>query len=175
MENNNQHTFIKDPDTKKHVVRVNGGWQEITTVYDNLGNILSKIVSPLRVEFNLKDVLQIILGASLLALPVGFTEETWNLGASLSTERITWFFVLSILFISLFVYYNSYRGRFRRYWFGFVKRVIFTYLFSFLVVALLLLLIDKTPWQEDWLLSLKRVLIVTFPCSLSAVIADNIK
>lgn len=166
---------LNDPKTTKHVVKINGRWQEITTVYDSLGNILSKIVAPLKVEFHFKDVLQIIVGASLLAIPVGFTEETWNLGTSLSFGRTLWFFILSLLFIALFVYYNSYKGRIERYWFGFLKRVVFTYVFSFFVVAFLLFLIDKTPWTDDWLLSLKRVLIVTFPCSLSAAISDNLK
>lgn len=160
---------------KKHVVNVQGRWQEIVTIIDSTGQVLSKIASPLRIEFHLKDVLQIVVGASLLAIPVGFTEETWKLGQHLSFERVLWFPILSILFIALFVYYNSYQKRLHNHWLSFMKRVFFTYVFSFLIVALLMHVIDQTPWATDWGLALKRVFIVTFPCSLSGAITDTLK
>lgn len=160
---------------KKQEVKVNGRWQEVVTIFDNAGDVLSHMVQPLKLEFQLKDVLQVIVGASLLAIPVGFTEETWRLGEVLPLANALWFLVLSLLFIALFTYYNSYKGRMKNHWIAFFKRIIFTYLFSFAIVALLMTLIHQAPWESDWILALKRCLIVTFPCSLSGAVADTIK
>ena len=147
----------------------------IETVLDKEGITFHKLVSPLSVEFKFKDVLQVIIGASILAIPVGFTEETWNLGATLPISNILGFLALSILFIGAFTYYHYYKNHVKNHWDEFTKRVFFTYLLSFLVVALLLTLIQKTPWSTDWILAFKRVVIVSFPSSLSAAVVDVLK
>ncbi len=168
-------TQVDRTETQKQVLKVGGRWQEIVTILDGTGNVLSRVMSPLKVEFHLKDVLQVIVGASLLAIPVGFTEETWKLGENLPMKNVIWFLILSLLYIGLFVYYNFYRNRLKKHWLAFSKRIVFTYVFSFLVVALLMHIIQQTPWTTDWVLALKRVLIVTFPCALSGTIADTLK
>ena len=165
----------KNIKTKHEIIRVHGKLREITTVLDKSGKVLHKIISPLMVEFYPRDVFQIIVGAAILAIPVGYTEETWNLGKMLPLYNVLGFLLLSVLFISAFVYYNYYRGKLKQHSFEFLKRVLSTYILSFLVVAMLLALIQKTPWTTDWLLAFKRVVIVTFPASLSATIADVIK
>jgi len=167
MSSNSEH--------KKQEIKVNGRWQEVVTIFDSAGEVLSQMVNPLKVEFQLKDVLQVIIGASLLAIPVGFTEETWHLGQQLPMANAIWFLILSLLFIGFFTYYNSYKSRMKNHWIEFFKRVIFTYLLSFAIVALLMTLIHQAPWDSDWVLALKRCLIVTFPCSLSGAVADTIK
>jgi len=130
-------------------------------------------------KFNLRDFLQIVIGASILAVPVGFTEEAWRLGESLPLLNVIGLLILSVIFMAAFVYYHyhsSYRihgvnGR----WDQFGKRVFWTYAGSFIIVAIILTLIDKTPWITDLTLAIKRVIIVTFPASMSAVIADTLK
>lgn len=161
--------------TKKEVVKIDGKLREILTVRDEKGQILHKIISPLMVEFKSKDLLQIMVGSAILAIPVGFTEEAWSLGQILPLSSIISFIVLSVLFISVFVYHNYYRQKLKKHWLEFVKRVVSTYIFSFLTVALLLSLIKVTPWSADWLLAFKRIVIVTFPASMSAAVADMIK
>ena len=47
--------------------------KEVTMIHDEKGNLLHKIISPLMVEFYAHDVLQVIIGASILAIPVAFT------------------------------------------------------------------------------------------------------
>jgi uncharacterized membrane protein len=126
-------------------------------------------------EFRSQDVLQIIIGASILSIPVGFTEETWALGESLPLANVLGFLVLSLLFISIFTYYHYYKNKFKENFSEFFKRVISTYLISFLIVALVLTLIQRTPWTTDWLLAIKRTIIVAFPASMSASIADTLK
>jgi uncharacterized membrane protein len=161
--------------TDQEIVRVAGRLKEITTIRDEAGNILHKIISPLMIEFYPRDVFQVIVGASILAVPVGFTEETWQLGGSLPLANILGLLFLSILFISLFVYHNYYRRRFGTHKKEFFKRVISTYFFSFLIVALILTLIQRAPWNLDWVLALKRVIVVSFPAAMSAAVADTIK
>ena len=161
--------------TKKETHRIAGKLKEIVTVHDDKGQIIHKLINPLHVEFTVKDMLQIMIGASILAIPVGFTEETWNLGAELPMRNVIMLMLISLFFISIFVYYNYYRNHLEVHTFEYIKRVISTYLFSFLIVAMLLALIQRTPWVTDWVLSFKRIVLVTFPASMSAVVADTFK
>ncbi|MFH0752068.1 MAG: DUF2391 family protein [archaeon] len=143
-------------------------------IVDQTGKALVKLLSPLRTEFHLKDVLQVIIGASILAIPVGFTEESWKLAETLPLANVLGFVALSILFISIFVYYNYHKEKIKETWEGYFKRTALTYVLSFIVVAIILTLIQKTPWATDSLLALKRVALVTFPASMSAAVADTI-
>lgn len=139
--------------------------------------ILQKIISPIIVKFSLRDVLQVIIGASILAIPVGFTEETWRLGEVLPLSNILGFLLLSIFFIFTFVYYHYHhrKNEIKGHWEEFTKRVLATYLLSFIVVGVLLTLIQRAPWMTDFILAFKRAVLVTFPASMSAAIADTIK
>lgn len=140
------------------------------------GKKKENLVEPLKTEFQKKDMLQVIVGASILAVPVGFTEETWELGATLPWLNIIMLAILAIFFISLFAYAHYHRGRVRKnssyHVKNFFSRVIFTYVFSFLVVAVLLAIINVAPWTTDTTLAIKRTIIVTFPCSMGAAISD---
>jgi uncharacterized membrane protein len=161
--------------TEKRIIKVAGKLKEIVTVKDSKGKILHHIVNPVMVKFYPRDVMQVIVGASILAIPVGFTEETWKLGETLPFLNIMGLFLLSMIFISSFVYYNYYRNRMKEHYIEFIKRVLSTYLVSFFVVALLLTIIQKAPWGSDLLLAFGRAVIVTFPASMSAAVADMIK
>ncbi|PIS05101.1 MAG: DUF2391 domain-containing protein [Candidatus Buchananbacteria bacterium CG10_big_fil_rev_8_21_14_0_10_42_9] len=124
------------------------------------------------IRFQSKDAMQIVVGAALLAIPIGFTEETWRLGEHLPTLNILIITVLSIVFITVFVFFNYKRGELKHHHTEFVKRVAATYVLAFLVVGLFMTLIQQAPWILDTTLAIKRILIVTFPASMSAVIAD---
>lgn len=140
---------------------------------------VAKEIELLLPRFKLGDVLQVIIGASILAIPVGFTEEIWMLGETLPIWNVFMFMILSIFFIALFVYYHYHQGRkehsFLKHHKEFAKRVLSTYILSFAVVAILLTLIQKAPWNVDWVLSFKRVVLTSFPASLSGTIVDMIK
>ena len=141
--------------------------------------VVNKIMQPLAIpipQFRLKDLLQILIGAAILAIPVGFTEETWRLGETLPLINIIGFIIASLIFITLFTYYHyHHKIQINGYYNELVKRVFATYIVSFIVVSLLLGLIQKTPWQTDWLLAFKRIVIVTFPSTMSAAVADVLK
>lgn len=127
------------------------------------------------VEFKPRDVVQVIIGSALLAIPVSLTEEAWNLGESLPNLNIGILSFISLLFISVFIYFNFYRRNLKGYKIEFVKRVVSTYLISILVTAIILTIIEKCPWGTDSLLALKRVIIVAYPASLSGTLSDMIK
>lgn len=137
--------------------------------------IIQSIVQPIIPKFTLKDMIQIIIGASVLAVPVGFTEETWGLGSSLPILNVLGLLALSVFFVSIFTYYQYHKRVEGQHTHLLVKRVIGTYILSFLVVALILTLIQRAPWMADSMLAFKRVVIVTFPATMSAAIADTFK
>jgi uncharacterized membrane protein len=141
--------------------------------------LTEKFIEPFKSEFRKKDVLQIIIGASILSVPVGFTEETWRLGGSLPFFNVFVLMLLSLSFISFFVYFHYHRPHmgenFRHQAKHFVIRVFMTYILSFMVVGVLLTIINVAPWQIDFFLAFKRTVIVTFPSSMSAAVADVLK
>ena len=147
----------------------------ITTILDSSGKVLYRSVSPLMVELRPRDIMQMIVGATILPILLSFTEETWNLGEKLPLTNVIYLTVLSILFISLFIYYNFYRFHLKGRTFEYIKRVLATYFVSLIVVGVLLTIIDKCPWQTNYILAIKRIVIVAFPASMSATIADVLK
>ncbi|MDZ7797967.1 MAG: hypothetical protein U5N56_13450 [Candidatus Marinimicrobia bacterium] len=75
-------------DEKGTLKRIGGYLHRIIPVADASGKILSYTLKPVMVEFRPRDLLQIIVGASILAVPVAFTEETWMLGGELPLKNV---------------------------------------------------------------------------------------
>jgi uncharacterized membrane protein len=126
-------------------------------------------------ELRPRDVLQIIVGATVLAIPVGLTEETWILAKEINVINVTLLGIISVFFVALFVYYNFYRFYLKGHAAEYIKRVIATYGLSLLIVGLLLTLIEKCPWGIDNILAIKRIVITTLPASMAATISDNMR
>jgi uncharacterized membrane protein len=164
---------IKTPD--EMVKRIGGYLHRVVPIKDATGKVLNYTLKPLMIEFRPRDVMQVIVGASLLSVPIAFTEETWVLGAELPLPNVIGLTALSLLFIGLFVFYNFYRFNFKGHSLEFVKRIAGIYFISLLVVAVLLTIINKCPWGVDNLTAIKRILIVAFPASMSAAVSDSIK
>ena len=134
-----------------------------------------RIMEPPQTKFKLRNVLQAIVGATVLAIPIGFTEETWRLGETLPMWNIVMIFFISILFVGLFAYRYFRKNKPEFYWYELVKRIVVIYLLSFIVVVLILFVIQKAPWASDIVLSFKRTIIVTLPSALGATIAGSLK
>jgi len=157
------------------VERIGGYLHKVVPVMDGAGKVLSYAVSPLMWEFRPRDAMQIVVGASVLAVPVAFTEETWVLGERLPVANVVALGLISLLFISLFVYYNFYRNALRGHFTEYLKRVAAIYVLSLIVVGAILTLVQKCPWGVDNALALKRMIIVAFPASMSAAVSDMLK
>ncbi len=157
------------------IKRINGYLHRVIPVADKSGQIISYALKPLMLEFKPRDIMQILVGSALLAIPVSLTEEAWNLGQVLPNTNVLSIAILSLLFISVFVYFNFYKITFKGYVFEFIKRVLGTYILSFLVVTVILTLLQKCPWGVDNLLAIKRIVIVAFPAAMSGTLSDTLK
>ena len=126
-------------------------------------------------KFFMHDLMQIIVGSTLLSIPVGFTEEIWSLSEELPFMNILGIFIISIIFISIFTYYHYHGSSVKKHWMTFTKRVVLTYIISFIAVCIIMALIGKVSIFTNFIISLKRIIIVTLPASMSAAVADTIK
>ena len=68
---------MSDPDGK--IQRINGELHQVTPVRDQDGKVVTHHIRQLHLELSLKDRVQILVGATILAIPTAFTEEVWNL------------------------------------------------------------------------------------------------
>ncbi len=157
------------------VKRIDGYLHRVVPIADSAGKIISFSLKPIMHEFRPRDLMQVIVGASVLAVPVAFTEETWVLGAQLPLRNVLGLGLLTVVFIALFVYFNFYRYSLKGNVIEYIKRVVSIYFFSLLVVSLLLTLVQKCPWQTEAIVAVKRIMIVAFPASMSAALGDVLK
>jgi uncharacterized membrane protein len=155
--------------------RIGGYLHRIIPIFDSAGKILNYAVSPLMVEFRLRDFMQVVVGASILAFPIALTEEVWKLGEELPLINAFALSGLGLIFIAFFVYFNFYRYMFREHKIEYVKRVLFIYFTSLTIVAIVLTILQKCPWQSNLDVAIKRVLIGAFPAAMSASISDILK
>ena len=139
------------------------------------GEKKANFFTPLMTEFRKKDIMQIIVGASLIAVFFGFSSEMRKLGESLPLANLIGLVIFSLSFISIFVYYHYHHQRnHAHHKREFFKRVLSTYFIPFIITSILLTLIQEAPWLTDFAVTLKRIIIVTLPSSMSAAITDSL-
>jgi uncharacterized membrane protein len=163
---NKKETIIK---------RIGGYLHKVTPIVDSTGKVIHSIVTPFQVELKPRDIFQMIVGSYLLCVPVAMSEEVWVLSRDLAFSNIIGILLLSLFFVSSFVYFNYYRYHLKGHWLNFLKRIIATYAVSFIAVGLFLTLIDKCPWNSDYFLAIKRIVLVAFPSTMAATLSDTIK
>ncbi len=160
---------------KSEVRRVNGYLKEVTTFFDASGKPISHIMNPLMVELKPRDILQIMIGSLLMATPLSFTEEVWIISKELSDQKIILMSLVSSLTVTLFIYFNFYRGRLKGNIIQFIKRILATYIITLLSASMILLLIDKLPIFTDLNLAIRRSVIVGLPSVFAATLSDYLK
>lgn len=124
-------------------------------------------------HFNTQDATQVCIGAFALAVPISFSEEAWRLGETLATGNLVLVFVLSVVFLGLFAYESVFQGRIRYRIPVFLFRIAIAYLIAAIVVGLVLTALDKFPILSSPDIALKRLIIVTMPASMGAIIVDS--
>lgn len=154
--------------------RIGGRLHEIRELTDKAGAVVAQQISALKVEFDWHDLVQLVVGAVVLAVPVAFTEEVWDLGESLSGGRIVLVALTSIATLALFIKVLFYPNNLAEYRFEFLKRVMAAYLVTLTVAMLLLILIGKGP-GADGVFALKRAVLIAFPASFAATVVDYVK
>ncbi len=160
---------------KTEIQRINGYLKEVVTFFDATGKPISQVINPLMVELRPRDILQIFVGAFLVATPLCFTEEVWNLSISLQNRNVYALGAVSYIVVALYIYFNFYKDKIKGHIMEFTKRTFATYLITASSIVLVLALIDKFPIQTTPYIALKRVIIIGFPALFGAVISDSFK
>ena len=155
------------------VRRIDGRLHWVHHILDDRGNVVSTVTGPLKVEFRVEDFLQMLAGACVMALPVALTEEVWVLGEELSVGNTLLILMVSVMVLTVVVWGIFYGRRVVEYRGDFVRRVVSTYIITFLVSLALLALFDKAP-LDDLGVMLTRAVIVAFPASFAATAVDMI-
>lgn len=122
---------------------------------------------------NGEDIGQLVIGASTLAVPISFSEEAWSSAVGLPLPNLLLVILLSIGFLALFAYQSLFQARIRNRAAIFIFRIAFAYLLTTVVVAVVLLAIDKLPLLSDPVVAVKRIILITMPASMGAIIVDS--
>lgn len=124
-------------------------------------------------SFNFEDIIQICVGAFALAVPISFSEEAWQLAQTLPFTNLLLLLSLSFLFLSLYTFESVFQRNIHTRRLLFVSRIIFAYVITFFIVALVLLSINKLPLLTEPLVALKRIVVISMPASMGAIIVDS--
>jgi len=127
----------------------------------------------MKYSFNMEDVSQVCVGAFALAVPISFSEEAWQLGVTLPITNLLLLMSLSLSFLGVYAYQSVFQGNIKHRIPVFVFRIVIAYFLAALVVAMVLLALDKLPFFEEPVLSLKRIIVITMPASMGAIVVDS--
>ncbi len=127
----------------------------------------------MKLNFNLEDASQVIIGAFTLAVPISFSEEAWDLSKTLPLENVIMLFIISIIFLGFFAYQSVFQSDVKRRMSAFILRIVIAYLLTIFVVALVLFALDKLPLQTEPLLAFKRLILIAMPASMGAIVVDS--
>jgi len=127
----------------------------------------------MKLSFNVEDASQIFVGAFALAVPISFSEEAWRLGETLPGYNLLMLFIQSITFLGLYTYESVFQTDVKARKLVFISRIAIAYLMTALVVALVLFCLNKLPLFEDPLTSFKRIIVITMPASMGAIVVDS--
>ncbi|MBU2919024.1 DUF2391 family protein [Psychrosphaera sp. F3M07] len=128
----------------------------------------------MKFSFNVEDASQVFVGAFALAVPISFSEEAWKLGETLPLINLFMLFGLSVLFLGLFTYQSVFQKNITTRKTAFVFRIVIAYIITAFVVALVLFCLDKLPFFEDPMTSLNRIVVITMPASMGAIVVDSL-
>lgn len=127
----------------------------------------------MKISFNLEDASQVMIGAFALAVPISFSEEAWKLGETLPLTNLLLLFLLSVFFLGFFAYESVFQGNIRYRIPVFLFRIGIAYLIAGIVVALVLMALNKFPLLSDPTIALKRLIVISMPASMGAIIVDS--
>jgi uncharacterized membrane protein len=127
----------------------------------------------MKFSFNMEDASQVFVGAFALAVPISFSEEAWRLGETLPLPNLLMLFALSVLFLGVFTYQSVFQKNITGRLLVFTFRIAIAYFITALVVCLVLWCLDKFPLFSDPITSLRRVVVITMPASMGAILADS--
>lgn len=128
----------------------------------------------MKTSINLEDISQIAIGGFALAVPISFSEEAWKLGESLPIINLVFLFTLSLVFLSFYTYQGVFQGKIKNRISVFVFRMVIAYIITVLIVSLILISINKFPLLSEPMIAIKRLVVITMPASMGAIVVDSI-
>ena len=123
-------------------------------------------------KMNFEDISQIVVGAAVMAIPIAFSEELWKFGETLPLLNILMLAILSITIQFFYTNFSLFQGREERY-FRIIFRVLLNYIITFLTVGIILFVLNRLSFSSELLIGFKRMIILSFPASIGAVIVDG--
>jgi len=127
----------------------------------------------MNLSFNLEDASQVAIGAFALAVPISFSEEAWLLGETLPVKNLMYISLLSVVFLSFFAYESVFQANIKYRVPVFISRILIAYTIAAIIVALILFSLDKFPLLSEPVIALKRLIVITMPASMGAIIVDS--
>ncbi len=127
----------------------------------------------MKYSFNIEDASQVFVGAFALAVPISFSEEAWHLGETLPLRNLLMLLTLSVIFLGVFTYQSVFQQNIQKRRRVFIFRIVIAYVITALVVALVLLCLDKLPLLSDPYTAIRRIVVVTMPASMGAIVVDS--
>ncbi|EIF51723.1 MULTISPECIES: DUF2391 family protein [Sulfurovum] len=127
----------------------------------------------MKLRINTEDIIQIAIGAFALAVPISFTEEAWKMSVTLPFYNLLLVFILSVTFLGFYAYYSVFQKQVSKRYDIFILRIFIAYFISALVVVLVLLALNKLPVIDEPLIALKRLILITMPASMGAIVVDS--
>ncbi len=124
-------------------------------------------------SFNLEDASQVMVGAFVLAVPISFSEEAWRLGETLPFKNLSALMIVSIVFLSLYTYHSVFQRNIKQRVFSYIVRIVIAYGLASMVVAITLFCLNKFPILSDPLIAIKRLIVITMPASMGAIVVDS--
>lgn len=124
-------------------------------------------------KIDFEDLSQLIIGASVLSVPIAFTEEAWNLSKTIPMLNLGIIVILTLCFIALYAFKGIFQGHIKERKATFVKRILIGYSVTLVVVVIVLFALNKFPISHEPLIAFKRVIIISFPASMGAIVVDS--
>ena len=124
-------------------------------------------------SINSEDIIQVVVGASALTVPVALTEESWRLSETLPLLNVIMLLLLSLLFIGLYSIQGIFQGKVKHRYYHLILRIFIDYGITLIVVFIILLALNRMPLFDEPIIALKRIIILSFPASMGGVIVDG--
>ncbi|AXX87424.1 DUF2391 domain-containing membrane protein [Malaciobacter marinus] len=125
-------------------------------------------------RFNTEDISQLIIGAFALCVPISFSQEAWDIAQTLPNLNLSLLIFLTVCFLSIYTYGSIFQTNIKSRVFIFIFRIFIAYFITILVVSLTLFALNKLPLFTDTLLAIKRIIVISMPASIGAIIVDGL-
>jgi len=123
-------------------------------------------------KFNLEDFVQIVLGSTLLSLPLALTEEVFLLSQTIPVLKIILISLSALLINSLYIYYGVFEAKVKDRLL-FLYRNIINIFITIATVLFIVYLFDLNNKFESLPSFVSFVAILTFPAFFGGVVVDG--